>query len=318
MSEILNVLNSIGYTSLTDFGNSWRCDPLYRSFRSRNSLAIKKTTGQWFDHSERYGGSLAKLVQKTLGLASLSDTKAYMGDLPITVDTRESVELTEIKKFDKNILIKLVKDNSYWHERGISKKIINIFKCGIAKNGRMKDRFVFCIFDKQNNLIGFSGRDLSNKSDIKWKILGQKKNFIFPIIKSQVKINDVVLVESIGDFLSLLEIGVKNILVLFGVSLSDSLIFELIKLDPKRIFIAMNNDCQTGFVGNSAANEIEIQLQSFFDKNQVFNITTEINHNDFNGWLLKDKESLINFVKNREIECNSIYDFTYLQDNQSN
>lgn len=272
MSEILNVLNSIGYTSLTDFGNSWRCDPLYRSFRSRNSLAIKKTTGQWFDHSERYGGSLAKLVQKTLGLASLSDTKAYMGDLPITVDTRESVELTEIKKFDKNILIKLVRDNSYWHERGITDFVLNQFEGGLAvTKGRMIGRYVFPIFDERNDLIGFSGR-LIQKSDVlpKWKHIGQKKNFVFPAMANKyiIESKEAILVESIGDCLKLLECGVRNVIVTFGVSLSPKIIQHLLKLDVNNIVISLNND-EDSFVGNQAALEYQSELENYFDANQI-------------------------------------------------
>ena len=268
MSDIIGVLNTIGYTQLQDMGNHWRCDPIYRAFRSRNTLAIKKTTGQWFDHSERIGGSLAQLVQKTLQLPSLSDTKAYLGDLPISIDVRESVELTETKKFDKQILLKLVKDNSYWHSRGITDYTLRPFEGGIAvTQGRMLGRYVFPIFDEKNDLIGFAGR-LLQKNDLlpKWKIIGQKKNFIFPTIQ---KFKTIILVESIGDCLKLMECGVFNVMVSFGVSLSPKIIQHLLKMDVNKIVIALNNDEDGGFVGNEAAEEFKTELMNFFDESQI-------------------------------------------------
>lgn len=273
MTDILSVLNSIGYVQLNDFGLHWRCDPLYRVSRSHNALAIKKDTGQWFDHSERIGGSLAQLIQKTLNLNDLEATKKYLGDLPVTVSTRESVELTDVKKFPKEILIKLQKDNSYWNARGISDFTLKPFEGGVATTkGRMIGRYVFPIFDERKELIGFAGR-LLHPSDKypKWKLLGQKKNFIFPFenFKAIKKCNSVIIVESVGDCLKMMECGIFNVLVSFGVSLSPKLIEWLLKLDVGKIIIALNNDEDGGFVGNQASEEYRDELLNYFDKNQV-------------------------------------------------
>lgn len=272
MTEILTVLNSIGYTQFQDCGSHWRTNPLYREYRSQNALAIKKLTGQWFDHSERKGGSLAQLVQKTLHLPTVEETKAYMGDLPIKIDLRESVELTHIKKFDKNILIKLVRDNAYWLGRGISEHIITPFKGGVVNTeSRMKGRYTFPIFDDRGDLIGFAGRLLYESETVpKWKILGQKKNFIFPYSALEpIRTSKVaIIVESIGDCLKLLECGIKNVLVSFGVSLSPVLIQELIKLDVDKILIGLNNE-EDSFVGNQAAEEYKQELLNYFDAKQV-------------------------------------------------
>lgn len=271
MTEIVTVLNSIGYVQLSDMGTEWRTNPLYREYRSQNALSINKRTGRWFDHSERAGGSLAQLVQKTLQLASVEETRAYMGDLPISIDTRESAELTEIKKFDKGILIKLLRNNEYWHGRGISDSVLAQFNGGLAQGGRMKGRYVFPIFDERSDLIGFSGR-LTYPSDTlpKWKHIGAKKNFIFPAMATQAIMAEksVILVESIGDCLKLLECGVKNVLVSFGVSLSPKIILHLLKLDVARIIISLNND-EDSFIGNHAAQEFKEELQNHFDAEQL-------------------------------------------------
>src|SRR5882724_11301582 len=244
--DILTVLNSIGYVQFTDSGTHWRCNPLYRAYRSQNSLAIEKLTGQWFDHSERTGGSLAQLIQRTLGLISIEETKKYLGDLPITINIRESVELTEVKKFPKDILVKLKKDNSYWNSRGITDYTLSAFEGGVATTkGRMTGRYVFPIFNERKDLIGFAGRLLYHSDTApKWKLLGQKKNFIFPLdnFSAIIKNNSVIIVESIGDCLKMMECGIFNVLVSFGVSLSPVLIQHLLKLDVGKIIICLNND----------------------------------------------------------------------------
>jgi len=195
-----------------------------------------------------------------------------MGDLPIYVDTRHSVELTDIKKFDKGLLIKLIKDNSYWNSRGVSDRTLKGFQGGIAQNGRMKGRYVFPIFDERGDLIGFSGR-LTQKSDSlpKWKHLGQKKNFIFPANASKFiqETKTVMIIESIGDCLKLMECGINNVLVSFGVSLSPKIIQHLLKLDVGKIVISLNNDEDNGFVGNEAAQEYKEELLNYFDESQL-------------------------------------------------
>jgi hypothetical protein len=271
--EVIEVLNNIGYVSLTESGGYWRTNPLYRDYRSQNSLAIEKHTGCWFDHSERRGGSLAQLVKLTLNLASINDTQKFLGDLPVTVDTRESVELTDTKKFPKEILVKLQKDNSYWNSRGISDYTLKPFEGGVATTkGRMIGRYVFPIFDERKDLIGFAGR-LLHPSDKypKWKLLGQKKNFIFPLDNFSAirKHNSVILVESIGDCLKMMECGIFNVLVSFGVSLSPKLIQHLLKLDVGKIIISLNNDEDGGFVGNQASEEYKEELSNYFDEGQI-------------------------------------------------
>jgi DNA primase len=136
----------------------------------------------------------------------------------------------------------------------------------------MIGRYVFPIFDDRKDLIGFAGRLLypSDKYS-KWKLLGQKKNFIFPLwnltkIRSQ---GNVIIVESIGDCLKLRECGISNVLVSFGVSLSPKIIQHLLKLDVGKIIISLNNDEDGGFVGNQASEEYKRELLNYFDSNQI-------------------------------------------------
>ena len=273
MTDILIVLHKIGYTDLKESGETWRTRPLYRDSDNPTVLCIKKTTGQWFDHAERTGGSLAQLVQRTLNLPSLGDVKTYMGDLPVYADTREAVELTDTKRFEKHLLQKLSKDNTYWNQRGVSDATLEKFRGGLAvTNGRLRGRYVFPIFDDKDEIIGFSGRLTFQSGTMpKWKHLGQKKNFIFPIQSTEhiMSSKTAIIIESIGDCLKMIECGINNTIVSFGVSLSPKIIQHLLKLDVGRIIIALNNDEDNGFVGNEASEEYKEELKKYFDEDKI-------------------------------------------------
>lgn len=269
--EIYSVLTRIGY-NLNDYGNSWRTMPLYRASGNNMSISIKKSTGEWFDYSAKIGGSLPYLVKLTLNV-SMEEARRMFNSTAILTMPIEEVEQAKI--FDKELLLKLNKDYSYWINRGISKETLQIFEGGIAgKVGKMANRYVFPIFDLRDNLVGFSGRYLTKTFDKipKWKILGDKMNWIYPykynnhFIKEK---EEVILVESIGDMLSLWESGIKNVLVVFGVEVSSDIINFLIRLNLKKVIIAFNNDEDNGFVGNDSAEKARNQLCSFFDLNQI-------------------------------------------------
>jgi hypothetical protein len=296
MTEVITVLNSIGYTDITEVGGIYRMKPIYRESDNNTVLCVKKSTGQYFDHAERVGGWLAQLVQRTLKLASTSDSKQYLGDIPLTFDNKESTELTETKHFDKSILVKLIHDNSYWNTRGIGDFTLQPFLGGLAQQGRMKGRYVFPIFENKDDLVGFAGRwpNKCDKNMIPWKLLGKKTNWVYPYIAFPYIMEEkqVILVESIANMLSLWEIGIKNSIVLFGCVMSPAILTTLLKYDVSKIFLLLDNDKENGWVGNQAAEEIQKDLLSFFDKEQVVNITPP--KKDLNEML---QESLPEFQK---------------------
>ena len=45
----------------------------------------------------------------------------------------------------------------------------------------MKNRYVFPILNSKKDIVGFSGRDLNSQSKIKWKHLGEKINWCYPL-----------------------------------------------------------------------------------------------------------------------------------------
>lgn len=279
--EVSEILNQVGY-QLIDYGKEYRTKPLYRPSDNATSLCIKKTTGEWYDFSERTGGSLDLLIQKTLG-----DIPPEIKDKILSgafYARKEAVELSDVKTFDKSLLLKLNKDHTYWINRNIDSHIIALFDGGTTANGRMAHRYVFPIFNDRMDVVGFSGRILNNNSVApKWKHIGKKSHWCYPLFLNKdiiLKEKEVILVESIGDMLALFNAGIRNVIVTFGVDIGSKIIEFLIKADINNIYISFNNDKNNNFVGNEAAEEGRIQLLHYFDSNQV-TIALPEDKNDF-------------------------------------
>jgi hypothetical protein len=272
MTDLKDILYSIGYTKLKDFGRQYSAKPLYRDSDNETALTINKDTGEWYDFVERVGGPLETLIEKTIGKPLTPDLLSHISSDLFLPTRREEVELPFQKVWKKECLSKLVSDHSYWLNRGVSNHTMAKFHGGIAIDGRMRNRYVFPIIDERGNIVGFSGRYLyPSKNVVRWKHLGTKSWWVYPTLSfpSIAETRTVILVESIGDMLSLYDAGVTNIIVTFGVKLSASVIKFLLKADARRIFISLNNDSKKNSVGNKAATEFFHTLRNYFDTNQI-------------------------------------------------
>lgn len=272
--NVYQILTELGY-KLKDYGKEYRAKPLYRDSDNDTVLKIYKDTGHWFDFKENISGDFNSLISMTLNLEDSNKAKEWLKNKNfentyININQTPSLNLT--KTFEKNLLINLLNNHEYWLNRNISLETISKFEGGIVKDGKMKNRYVFPIFNIKKEIIGFSGRDVSNKSKIKWKHIGEKSNWCYPtflnldILKTQKRI---YLVESIGDCLSLWEAGVKNTIVTFGLDINISILNLLLKIAPEKIFISFNNDALKNNAGNVAAEKIYRKLLRYFDKKQL-------------------------------------------------
>jgi hypothetical protein len=272
--NVYQVLTDLGY-KLKDFGKEYRARPLYRDSDNDTVLKIYKDTGHWFDFKENISGDFSLLVGMTLKLDNPEKAKEWLKNKNFVIHKSSDIEkplLKATKKFDIEILSKLENNQNYWLNRGVSQNILEEFKGGLAKTGKMKNRYVFPIFNYKKDLVGFSGRDVTNLSKIKWKHLGEKNDFVYPLFLNGEAIEtqrEVILVESIGDMLSLYQSGVKNILVTFGVNLSLGILNYLLKIDVKMIYISLNNDSNKNNAGNIGAEKIYSKLTRYFDNKQL-------------------------------------------------
>ncbi len=304
--NIREILTEIGYT-LSDQGKYFRTKPIYRDSSSSTVLSIRKSDGKWKDFREDIGGSFEDLIRLSLSLKSKVDTTKWLINkgVDITSESRKiEPKIPQAKVFKDEKLSKLIPDHSYWNGRGISKETLSTFKGGVADSGKMAERYVFPIFNKKEQIVGFSGRDLKpNKNDNskfvrpKWKHIGDKSKWNYPLLNNVKTIREqksIILVESIGDMLSLWENNIKNTIVSFGVILSPNMLSTLTRMDPDKIFISFNDDSSNTNAGNEAARVAKKKLLQFFDEDQI-TIRLPEGYNDFNEMHLKEPSLIKKF-----------------------
>jgi hypothetical protein len=272
--NVFQVLTDLGY-KLKDHGKEYRARPLYRDSDNDTVLKIEKNSGNWFDFKQNISGDLNSLVKLTLKLDGVDEAKQWLKNKNFISQVVANVEkplIKSAKSFDINILDRLENRHDYWVNRNITQETISQFKGGVAHAGKMKNRYVFPIFNLKNNIIGFSGRDVTNMSKIKWKHLGEKSDFLYPLFLNHSILQEqreVILVESVGDMLNLWQNDIKNVLVTFGTSLSLPILNQMLKLDIKKIYISLNNDSNKNMAGNIGADKIYSRLKRYFDQRQL-------------------------------------------------
>jgi len=274
VNNIYQILTNIGY-SLKDYGREYRTKPLYRESDNDTVLRIYKDTGFWVDFKENISGNFPLLIKKSLRLESEDQAKVWLKEKNysyISSSEFNQPKIKEKKTFDKELLLKLEKNHDYWINRGVKEETLYLFKGGLAKAGKMKNRYVFPIINSKEEIIGFSGRDVTNESKIKWKHLGDKSNWCYPtFLNSNVlkEKKEVYIIESIGDCLALWDANIKNTIVTFGLEISISILNLLLKIDPNKIHISFNNDIEKNKAGNNASEKAINKLLRYFDKKQL-------------------------------------------------
>ena len=270
MHDVKDILTNMGYT-LFDSGKEYRTKPLYRDSSSNNVLCIKKDTGRWIDFKENRYGNLEELVRITLNLKDINEAKSYISsNFQLRLPKPEKEKLKSPLVFKKENLNHISPEYTYWKKRGVSSETLELFESGVMRSGKMKDRYVFPIFDKVDSLVGIAGRDITNNQQLKWKLIGEKRSWAYPLkynLKFLLAEKEAFLVESIGDMLALWEAGIKNTIVTFGLSITPKVKQVLMIIDPKKIYISFNND--ENRAGNTAARKAYENLFRQFDRNQL-------------------------------------------------
>jgi len=275
INNIYQILTNIGY-SLKDYGKEYRTKPLYRESDNDTVLRIYKDTGFWVDFKENISGDFPLLIKKSLNLNTQEDATKWLKDKNYSaqsiIETKNQIKIKNKKVFDNDLLLKLEKNHDYWLKRGINSDTLEVFGGGVVAAGKMKDRYVFPIFNSKKEIVGFSGRDISNKSKIKWKHVGDKSNWCYPVFLNLDIIKnskEVYIIKSIGDCLALWDAGIKNSIVTFGLDISISILNLLLKIDPNKIYISLNNDIDGNQAGNNAAQKAYSKLSRYFDNRQL-------------------------------------------------
>ena len=279
-------------------GAEYRTRPIYRESDNNTTLRIKKDTGFFTDFGRQITGSFEELVRLSLRLEDISDAKKWLQNKSYYDTIREipKPKLRHAKIFDKSILSKTITNHEYWIDRNVSISTLEQFEGGVAQVGKMNDRYVFPIYNNRKQIVGVSGRCVKNtrsQSRPKWKHIGQIHEWVYPaflnidIIKKE---KSIILVESIGDMLSLWDAGIKNILVVFGLNVSKGILNFLLKIDPTHVIISLNNDSGGNSAGNNAAQKNYKKMLKYFDKDQIIihlptkNDFGEMSHEEIESW----------------------------------
>jgi hypothetical protein len=160
-------------------------------------------------------------------------------------------------------------------------------------------------------------KNLKDSNRPKWKHIGKKKDWVYPyhLIKEEVLSSIeskgfVIIVESIGDLLSLHERGYKNCLVSFGLNISSKLACAIVSMNPKNIIISFNNDTSSEKNrGLEACFKNYLKMLSIFDPKSIRiclptkNDFGDMNSEDFLDWDNK-VNNIINSDQTKTIEEN--------------
>lgn len=294
--KIVDILTSVGYVLRPD-GDGWRTRAIYRDGSKSNSVKINGD-GTFKDFANGYFGNIKFLVKLTVGDDECE--KIFQDQLieKKSIVHKEAIQF--MAKLDKEKeLAKILPQHDYWLNRGISLDIIKKFKGGVCKIGRFKDRYTFPIFNGKGDLIGLSGRLLYKHDEIpKWKHYNGSSEWRYPLFLNYRvlrKRKSVIIVESIGDCLSLFERGINNVVVSFGLKTSFNLINLFMEYDMDKIYIAFNNDKNDR--GNIAAEKELKRIGKFFSGNSVKIVLPQQKDEDFNSLLIKDPKLIDEWYK---------------------
>lgn len=240
-------------------GGEYQIVARWREGKNPN-VSINPKTGKWIDYVTGTGGEWPALVGLIGGELTL-ETQNFQPQ-------SEEIEIPQV--FDSGILSNLKQNHEYWEGRKINPEICEYFQGGAADFNlpKMKNRYVFPIFNEKKQICGLSGRALGD-APAKWKHLGTKKTWIWPRGNNIKETSRAILVESVGCILSLWYAGIRDCLCIFGIKLSPAVLNYLISLNTSKIIVATNYEPENNNIGNRAAKEISEKLSKFFDNVEV-------------------------------------------------
>ena len=128
--DVKEVLESLGY-KLSDRGQYWQTNAMFRDGDNQTALQIYKDTGVWKDYVQ--GTQFMKfevLVKKTLGTNNKSVLKKYLksGDFNSLENRRKPSEKLEMEEiYGPEVLDRLLPHYKFYNDRGISTSIFKVF-----------------------------------------------------------------------------------------------------------------------------------------------------------------------------------------------
>jgi 5S rRNA maturation endonuclease (ribonuclease M5) len=184
---------------------------------------------------------------------------------------------------------KLVIPAQFYLNKGYSKEILDQYDIGVCTNKQklMRYRAVVPIYDNQHQyLLGCTGRtvldDFHTKGVSKWlhSPSFNPKNCLFNWWQCQ-EAQNIIIVESVGNALKLIQEGQKNVIAIFGTALTDAQQILLECSQVNNVYLAMD----PGEAGERASNFIKKQLGKLFNVHVL-----DVHYNNFED--IGDMDSL--------------------------
>jgi len=230
--------------------------PTFRGSDNTAACSINLKSGWTTDFVTGESYHLGDLIEKVTGKKlSKKEAEKYKAAAQVEIAQKES------STWSKESLTHLLPNYDYWTGRGISEETLKFFQGGVSHGGKLIRRYVFPVFDRYGRIVGFTGRDITGKSDIKWKHEGKSTDFIFgvfnrlgdsmPVLESILEQKHVVLVEGPSDIVAAYDEGLKICIPKIGLNISKTLMSFLVGINPDKITICGNND--ENFRGQNAA-----------------------------------------------------------------
>lgn len=153
---------------------------------------------------------------------------------------KEFINFNDISNLDKLGQIKAKHAANFLRRRGITSSQVKKYNIGFCLEGEYADRIIIPSYDADGNLNYFMARSFEKDVNRKYKNpTVQNKN----IIGLEYFINweaPIILVEGIFDALTIQ----RNVIPLFGKTLSEALMKRLVKSDTEKVYVALDKDAQ--------------------------------------------------------------------------
>ena len=169
----------------------------------------------------------------------------------------------------------------------------------------MAGRYTFPIFDSRGNVIGFSGRTTDADNPAKYLNTPEtsffKKRFVLYNYHKAKKYGQVYVVEGYCDALSLIALGVPNVVAAMGTSFTGD---HMNILKDKEIILSLDND---------SAGKTQMFNLIKANKNIPFKVLVWDGAKDFNEMLLKDTLALKELLMSPKLISAPEYVINYLK-----
>lgn len=179
----------------------------------------------------------------------------------------------------KDVRIRLKIPAQHYLSRNFSPEILDEFDVGLCDNPKaeMYNRVVFPVYDElDDKMIGCVGRTVCGDPR-KWKNQAgfNKASYLYnlgkalPFIKSS---KSIIVCEGQGDVIKTYEAGAKNVVGLFGCSISDTQEFLIQRTGALTLYILSDNDD----AGKLSRIKIEQKMKNLFNVKHLYTETKDV------------------------------------------